>query len=179
MSICKRCGANNGTGKFCENCGAMLETPAASTAPQIQQPVIEQPVMYSQPQYSAMPPAYNGPFVSNQYMPRPAGGVMAGNIILIVTSVTCCSPLGFISLILGIIGVVKAEKISKSRSVEEEAENRKTAMSLMIAGYVIMVLGFILLFVSLYVLPHFFRDTYESIYEYFESVMETASFRIR
>lgn len=185
MPTCKFCGAETGESKFCQNCGAKVEETTPVMQPQFQQPIVEQP-QFQQPMMQQPIQQPYGQYQPSYYTPKGAGGLLAGNIILIVLgAVCCCFIYPLIWLVLGIIGTVYAAKVKNSHSAEEEAHNRKVARIMMLIGYGVLIVCVILLIAGMISEYGSFGDavdaleeTWDSIYESVSESMENA-FRIR
>ena len=127
---CPKCGAQNMDGvTFCGNCGARMEShiSQAPETPQQNSPnndgaVNQQPLQQSQQQpyqqqpqqpYGGQPGGYTytnpsgGP--SNGGMVAPKNYMTESIIVTVISFLCCCSP---ISVVLGIIAIVKANNVN-------------------------------------------------------------------
>ena len=136
---CPKCGAQNIDGvTFCGNCGAVMKHPTpppTESAPQTnppefasgqsqeqpfnQPPPYEQTPPYGQSQPYGQPPPYGqtpGAYSTHLGSPFTGGMIPPKNymtesiIATIITTLCCCSP---ISLILGIIAIIKANNVDQ------------------------------------------------------------------
>ena len=124
--ICQKCGAQNMDGvTFCGSCGAQLAS-RVSFAPEA--------------------PIQN---VQNNMMLPPKNWMTEAVIATIVTFVCCCSP---ISVILGIIAIVKANNVNSEfarGNFEEANRNAQSAKNLTMWAAIVAVI-FYVLFAILY-----------------------------
>ena len=129
MALCPNCGASNTDGsKFCMYCGGAMPAdaaPAAQPAPAQETQPAPQPAPVAAPvQQTVAQPVQPQPQPQQQYQPQPApvivnqyntpqdktdGCAVAGFVVSLV-SLLCCGFTSFISLILSIIGLVRAGK---------------------------------------------------------------------
>ncbi|MDR2147788.1 MAG: CD225/dispanin family protein [Tannerella sp.] len=148
--ICSKCGANNIEGQtFCGSCGNPLESGISTP---------------SEPQdnYQTAEKTYNAD-VSNAYTAPPGGPSNGGmvkpksylteSIIVTVVSILCCGSL--VSLILGIIAILKASKVDNdfnTGNVSEAIQNSESAKKLTLWAAIIavvwVIIGTILWFVG-------------------------------
>jgi len=130
---CPKCGAQNMDGvSFCGSCGAQLaqRSPFPTEEPrqnvsyqQAQQP---QPPLYGVPQGNAgYQSSYAGGFPNNTPIP-PKNWMTESIIVTIVSFICCCSP---ISLILGIIAIVKANNVNTQFNMGNYNEANQNAES--------------------------------------------------
>lgn len=173
---CSKCGAQNMDGvTFCGNCGAQMEShiPQTPETPpqnmsnegghnqppqQPQQPIQQQPT-YSgggqqggnnQGMYSA---PSGGP--SNGGMVVPKNYMVEAIVVTVVSFLCCCSP---ISIILGIIAIVKANNVNpefERGNLNEAISNADAAKKLTlwaaiiaVAFYVIYIIAYFLFFAA-------------------------------
>ena len=148
--ICPRCGAQNMEGvTFCGSCGAQMtsQTPPSQVESQsaqqqpYQQPQPQQPHYENQTNVSAM----NGTLT-------PPKNYMTEAIIVTVVSFLCCS--SFISVILGIIAIIKANNVNTEFSkgnVVEANKNADAAKKLTLWAAIIAVIFVILIFLLVFV----------------------------
>ena len=97
MAICKNCGADLPDDvKFCTSCGQPLET--------------QQTFENTAPNYQQTP--YTQPISNDTYVPQKTNGLaIAGFVVSLVSLVLCCCGIGaIVSLVLSIVGYVKASK---------------------------------------------------------------------
>ena len=118
--ICPKCGAQNMDGvSFCGSCGAQMlsYTPITPEQPQQnanysqqpQQQFQQQPPQYQQPQQS---PSYSAGSVGNSnYDAFPPKNYQTEAIVVTIISFLCCCG-SLISVILGIIAIVKANNVN-------------------------------------------------------------------
>jgi len=111
--ICPKCGAQNMDGvTFCGSCGAQIQSYTPNTTVEPQQNV------YNQVQQQ--PPSYGNQTNTGSYVTPPVNPVNHGLIppknymteaiiVTLVTFLCCCS---LISLILGIIAIIKANSVN-------------------------------------------------------------------
>jgi ABC-type multidrug transport system permease subunit len=147
--ICPKCGAQNMDGvTFCGSCGAQLESHNPSTPEEPQQKYNQPPVQ--QPQYQQQQ-AYSGG-QSNAGM-TPPKNYMTEAIIVTIISFLCCSSI--ISLILGIIAIVKANNVNMEflkGNYDVAGKNANTAKTLTIWAAIVAVIQFILIVILIFVL---------------------------
>ena len=109
--ICPKCGAQNMDGvTFCGSCGTQLQsyTPVTPEEPR-QSAYYNQQQQYQQPQ---QPPSFSGSPVGNSnYDAFPPKNYLTEAIIVTIISLLCCCG-SFISVILGIIAIVKANNVN-------------------------------------------------------------------
>lgn len=163
MAICKYCGNETGGTPFCQNCGAKVDAEPVYQQPV---PVMNQPV-YQQPMQMPTAPTF--------YTPGGAGGLLAGNIImLILSAVTCCTIFTLVSLALSIVGVVFAAKVKNSRDAEQESSYRRFSLIMLILAIVTFVLVMTLLVIGIYQEYGGFEGFKEAIESVWESAWEEA-----
>ena len=163
--ICPKCGAQNMDGvTFCGSCGAQMASFTPPSTPVVPQEAVNysQPQSNQQPQYQQQQPDYGGQPVGNvnpNMFTSPLGGTSNGGmvppknylteaIIVTVMSVVCCS--SFISLILGIIAIIKANNVNTEfarGNFSEALKNADAAKKLTIWAAIIAVIMFIFLIV--------------------------------
>ena len=154
--ICPKCGAQNMDGvTFCGSCGAQL-TSFTPPAPVVSQPAdnYNQQQPYQQPQQ----PQPQQPYYGSQMNVGVTGGAltppknyMTEAIIVTVVSFLCCSSL--ISLILGIIAIVKANNVNTEfakGNFTEANRNAVAAKKLTIWAAVVAVLFVILIVILIF-----------------------------
>ena len=149
---CSKCGAQNIDGvTFCGNCGAKME----SIPPQIPEPTQNQQQSYDARQMGSgsgnESNAYTAPAgPSNGGMVPPKNYMVEAVIVTIVSFVCCCcSP---ISIILGIIAIVKANSVNSEYergNISEAFSSADTAKKLTIWAAIISVI-FALIIMVLY-----------------------------
>lgn len=165
--FCNQCGTKLEEGtSFCSSCGARLSDQPAAAEP-VQENEWQQPANDGWQQPEA--PVQQQPY----YAQQPAGDApkdyMTVNIILTVVSVlTCCNCLSWVSLITSIIGIV-ASSNTKSANLAGDynlaAEKSKTAKAMWIASAII--LGVSILF-SILAFAGFSGDLSSYLYDIFE-----------
>jgi len=133
MAFCQHCGSRVADGaKFCENCGATMDTTAAQPAqpaqPTYAQPTYAQPVYNQQQGYNTYTPNYYNQPVT----PISTTGLMAWSII---TLLLCTIP--------GIVAIVKTTQINKAVTVEQQDAAVKAAKTWCIVGTVLGILAVI------------------------------------
>ena len=139
--ICKSCGANlRDDARFCEHCGAKVESSAQAGQPSYSQP-------YADPSQS------QGNSYNNAVQNAPAQGsgindYLVGNIILSVLALLCCAcP----SLVTGIIGIVFSSLVKSALSAgkyDEAAQKAKTAKVLFFVTLGLVLLALVLSIIS-------------------------------
>lgn len=168
--ICSKCGAQNMDGvTFCGNCGSHMqpqEPPQSSEAPsqqavqsqspqsteapsqQVVQSQATQQTYQQQPPYGGGQPG--GGYTSGAYTTPPGGPSNGGMvppknyltesiIVTVVSFLCCCSP---VSIILGIIAIVKANNVNQDferGNITEAVNNSEAAKKLTIWAAVIAV----------------------------------------
>ncbi|MBP5418141.1 MAG: hypothetical protein J6Y58_11535 [Clostridiales bacterium] len=170
MANCKYCGHETGSKMFCEYCGAKVDkapTPPTPPTPPVP-PVPPTPPVMPQPQFQ--PASYQQPILNQMpmqqayYTPHKTGGLLAGNIVVLVLScIFFCSIFPLVSIPLSIIGIVFSVKAGNSRSVQEENASRMVAMIMLIIGAILLVLG-IMVFIGVV------EDRYGGFEEFFDEV---------
>ena len=161
--ICPKCGAQNMDGvTFCGSCGAQMASFTPPSTPEEPQQAVSQPQSYQQPQYQQPQPTYGGQpagYVNPNQFTAPAGGIPNGGlvppknyqteaIIVTVMSVLCCSSL--ISLVLGILAIIKANNVTTEfakGNIIEANRNADAAKKLTIWAAIIAVLMFIIMII--------------------------------
>jgi uncharacterized membrane protein YvbJ len=135
--ICSKCGVNNLEGQtFCGSCGSPLRN--SSSQPQDNYQKEER-----QPYKADVTNSYNAPVgasPSNGGLVKPKS-YQTEAIIVTVVSTLCCGSL--ISLILGIIAIIKASKVDSEfamGNVHEAVQNSESAKKLTIWAAVIAVI---------------------------------------
>ena len=145
--ICPKCGAQNMDGvTFCGSCGAQLESHNPSSPVEPQQNYNQPPVQQYQQQQ-----AYSGG-QSNAGM-APPKNYMTEAIIVTIVSFLCCSSI--ISLILGIIAIVKANNVNMEflkGNYDVAGKNAKTAKTLTVWAAVVAVIQVVLVTILIVVL---------------------------
>ncbi len=147
MPACKYCGQETGGSMFCQNCGAKVD--AQPTVPQQVpvQPVMD-PMQMIQP---SIQQPYQNPMQPSYYTPRGAGGLLAGNIIVLVLSVIFfCGFFPLIAIPLSIIGIVFSVKAGRAKSPQEEKSNKTIALVMLIIGIFFLILGIIAFVATVY-----------------------------
>lgn len=165
MATCKYCGNETGGGQFCQNCGAKVEVEPVAPQPM---PMYQQPV-YQQPMQAPVPtqPSF--------YTPGGAGGLLAGNIIMLVISVlTCCLVYTLAALALSIVGIVFAAKVKNAQSIEQEKSYRKVALIMILVSIAIVILAVVLFVVGVYEKYGGFEGFWEEIESIWESAQDAA-----
>ena len=167
---CPKCGVQNIDGvTFCGSCGSQM----IYTAPQYQSNTDQ--VTYSQHQ-SQQPYGnqYGSPVggPSNGGMIMPKSYMVESIIITIFSTICCCSP---ISIILGIIAIVKASNVESefnSGNINKAIQNADSAKKLTIwALFIIVITPIISFLVSLLLFGSFaaMMENYQQIFEEFNS----------
>ena len=115
--ICPKCGAQNIDGvTFCGNCGSVMKQPTP-TAPNYQQS--PQGTASNRP-FNQQPPSGNATNASySTYIGGPLSGGMIppknymteAIVVTVISALCCCSP---VSLILGIIAIIKANEVNQT-----------------------------------------------------------------
>jgi uncharacterized membrane protein YvbJ len=157
--ICSKCGAGNLEGQtFCGSCGSPLEN-STSTLFQSQDSYQEEENPYKADETNSI----SAP--SNSGLVRPKS-YQTEAIIVTIVSTLCCGSL--VSLILGIIAIVKASKVDSEfamGNVHESIQNSKSAKKLTIWAAVIAVIWSIIVIILYFVLfffvsskPEFFNS---------------------
>ena len=150
MPTCKYCGNETGGSQFCQNCGAKVDA----------EPVAPQPM-----------PVYQQPF----YTPGGAGGLLAGNIIMLVISViTCCLVYTLAALVMSIIGIVFAAKVKNAQNAEQERSYRKVALIMLLVSVAVEILAIILFVVGVYQKYGGFEGFFEELESIWESAQDAA-----
>jgi hypothetical protein len=163
--ICSKCGANNIEGQtFCGSCGSPLESGISIPAE-------------PQDNYQKAEKTYNAD-VTNAYTTPPGGPSNGGmvkpksylteSIIVTVISAFCCCMMNPISLVLGIIGIVKANKVDSSfntGNASEAIQNAEAAKKLVLWAVIIGVAGAILYAILNFWLFRGSSAYYEEIFE--------------
>lgn len=166
MSICKYCGNETGGSAFCQNCGAKVEEPLAP------QPV-PQPVPMMDQQIPQQVP-YSSPTQPSFYTPGGAGGLMAGNILVLIFSVICCCLIVTLaSIAVSIIGIVYASKVKRALNEREEKSFRRVSLIMLLVGIGIIVLGIALLIIGIFNEYGSFDAFIDAIKESYESWSES------
>lgn len=159
---CSKCGAQNMEGvSFCGNCGAQMESvPQTPETPQ--QPIANEGGYNPSSQSSGQQPPTTGNGGQGGYNPStmystPAGGPSNGGmvtpknymveaiVVTVISFLCCCSP---ISVILGIIAIVKANNVNpefEKGNLNEAISNADAAKKLTIWAAVITVVFTIVL----------------------------------
>ena len=152
---CSKCGSQNIDGvTFCGSCGAQMEShipqPQYPPPPPYQQ---QPPQQYHQQQtygagqqggYNTQSSAASGYIPSSGGMVPPKNYMVESIIVTVLSLICCCSP---ISLILGIIAIVKAGNVStefERGNINEAISNADSAKKLVIWAAIIMVVFYIL-----------------------------------
>ena len=160
MAKCKYCSEETGGSLFCQNCGAKVDQ--IQEAPPIAPQIAPQPVYPQQMQMPVQQPYYT---------PKGAGGLLAGNIIVLVLScIFFCGLTPIISIALSIIGIVFSVKAGHAKSLQESNSNRTVAIIMLILGIVFLVIGIILVNIVVY-------QNYGGWGGYFDEIMENAKNR--
>jgi Interferon-induced transmembrane protein. len=172
--ICSKCGAQNIDGvTFCGSCGATMKSPVPPPMPETpqQNPWNEggsnqQPPPYGQqqqpPPYGQQQQSYGQqqPYNTGQsQIPYNGGMVMPKDymtesiVVTVITLLCCCSP---ISVILGIIAIIKANSVKTefergdmNAAISNSESAKKLTMWAVIIAVIYIVLGFILYFAFL------------------------------
>jgi uncharacterized membrane protein YvbJ len=138
---CPKCGAQNmDRATFCGNCGARIEhQPQSSETPHQS--------YYNEALYNQQSSPYQQPYAT-----PPAGGSYNGGmvppknylteaiIVTVISALCCCSP---ISIILGIIAIVKANNVNsdfESGNMNEAIRNSDSAKNLTLWAAIIAVI---------------------------------------
>ncbi len=157
MRYCNNCGENiTEEAKFCPTCGTNLAD--SKQAVDYKPPVTETPIQdntkATTPQAPVNPENSNyipyNPYNSNFYqqpeIEKSSGKINVGMLVWsIINTLSCCTPLGIISLIFTIIA-------TSASSAAEEKSKVKTALILNIIGtasFFIIIVLYIVLFVLL------------------------------
>ena len=160
MPTCKYCGNETGGSQFCQNCGAKVDA----------EPVAPQPMpVYQQPMQAPVPtqPSF--------YTPGGAGGLLAGNIIMLVISViTCCLVYTLAALVMSIIGIVFAAKVKNAQNAEQERSYRKVALIMLLVSVAVEILAIILFVVGVYQKYGGFEGFFEELESIWESAQDAA-----
>jgi Interferon-induced transmembrane protein. len=156
---CSKCGAQNIDGvTFCGSCGSPMRSfiPPTPETPQQNQPNEEvtfqpqQPPQYQQQQsygsqsqgnYNSQGSSYSasGGIPYNGGMIPPKNYMTESIIVTVISTLCCCSP---ISIILGIIAIIKANNVNSEferGNINEAFSNSETAKKLVIWALVITV----------------------------------------
>jgi hypothetical protein len=140
---CPKCGTQNRDGvSFCGSCGAQIAyqaPPQSSQAPP--------PNYYGDPPYNQQPSQpFNAPFNRGPYggsaIP-PKDYLTESIIVTIISFLCCCSP---VSIILGIIAIVKANNVKSEferGNVNEAVDNADTAKKLTMWAAILSVVFYI------------------------------------
>ena len=151
--ICSKCGAQNIDGvTFCGSCGATMVThvpPPPPETPQQNFQNVESSNQQQQPYGQQQP--YN---TGQSQIPYNGGMVMPKDYMtesIVVTAITllcCCSP---ISVILGIIAIIKANGVKSefergdiNAAINNSESAKKLAMWAAIVAVIYIIIGFIL-----------------------------------
>ncbi|HBY32807.1 MAG TPA: hypothetical protein DEG74_03475 [Clostridiales bacterium] len=160
MATCKYCGNETGGSQFCQNCGAKVEA----------EPVVPQPAQFQQGYYQ-QPMQVPVPTQPSFYTPGGAGGLLAGNIIMLVISVlTCCLVYTIPALVMSIIGIVFAAKVKNAQNADQEKSYRKVALIMLLVSIVVEILAIVLFVVGVYAK----YGGFEGFFDELESVLESA-----
>ena len=157
---CPKCGTQNMDGvTFCGSCGAQiasLNPPSPvehqQSADYSQQQPYQQPPTQQQPPNSGWQPAVSpsGGYAAN-VVSAPPKNYMTEAIIVTVVSFLCCSSL--ISLILGIIAIVKANNVNTEfakGNIDEANKNADAAKKLTLWAAIIAVVFIIFVFILIF-----------------------------
>ena len=170
MATCKYCGNETGGTPFCQNCGAKVDAELV-----VPQPV---PVM-NQPAYQPMPmqaPVASTPYF---YTPGGAGGLLAGNIIMLILSViTCCLVFTLIALALSIVGIVFAAKVKNAQNAEQEKSYRRVALIMLLISIAVLVFSIVIFVIGVYQQYGGWDGFWEAIESVWESAQEEAKSRL-
>jgi hypothetical protein len=155
---------------FCGSCGAQMEFPISQTPETPQQNFPDDGVTTQQPsqqqsyQQQAQPP--DQPYGGGQpggYNTTPSGGPSSGGmvppknymtesiVVTVISFLCCCSP---ISVILGIIAIIKANNVNSEferRNINEAISNADSAKKLTIWAAVIAVAFYIIIMIFYFV----------------------------
>ncbi|MDR1524329.1 MAG: CD225/dispanin family protein [Tannerella sp.] len=142
---CPKCGAQNmDRATFCGNCGARIEYPEAPRQSYYNEASYNQPSSQTyQPPYASHP---TGDPYSGGMIP-PKNYLTEAIIVTIISVLCCCSP---ISIVLGIIAIVKANNVNsefESGNRNEAIRNADAAKNLTIWAAVVAVVCYVALFI--------------------------------
>lgn len=135
--ICSKCGAQNMDGvTFCGSCGTRMETPSQTQEnPQAPSSVGGQQPVRTQPMSSA--PLNGGMVMPKDYM-------IESIIVTIISFLCCCSP---VSVILGIIAIIKANNVKtefECGNLSEAITHSESAKKLTIWAVIVAVVWYII-----------------------------------
>ena len=147
--ICPKCGANNLEGQtFCGSCGSPLSSGTST--------YVEQPQNNYQKEERTPPTNVSNTYTapaggpSNGGMIRPRSYLTESIIVTVISTLCCCNP---ISLVLGIIAIVKASKVDTDfniGNVSEAIQNAESAKKLTLwAGIIAVVIAILYAIASL------------------------------
>ena len=139
MAKCKYCGEETGGTMFCQYCGAKTDPqPIPAPVPEPQQMPVTQQTSYQQPVLNPMMQT------ASNNTPRGAGGLLAGNIVVLVLScIFFCGLVPIISIVLSIIGIVFAAKVKNAKTPQQEGSFRTVAIIMLILGIIFLIIGII------------------------------------
>ena len=156
--ICSKCGAQNIDGvTFCGSCGATMKSPVPPPPPtQTPQHNFQSEGSYQQPPPYGQQQTYNTGQANSGYgsssYASPLGGPSNGGMVMpkdymvesivvtVITFICCCSP---ISIVLGIIAIIKANNVKtefERGNINEAISNSESAKKLTIWAGIIAVI---------------------------------------
>ncbi|MBP5418142.1 MAG: hypothetical protein J6Y58_11540 [Clostridiales bacterium] len=164
MPTCKYCGNETGGSQFCQNCGAKVEA----------EPVVPQPIPVMQQSYQE-PMQAPVPTQPSFYTPGGAGGLLAGNIIMLIISVlTCCLVFTLASLAMSIVGIVFAAKVKNAANADQEKSYRRIALIMILVSIAVVIFAIFIFVVGVYREYGGFEGFFEELESVWESAMDEA-----
>ncbi len=145
MAICNFCGQESGGTKYCQNCGANLDSnPMNQTSVPMMNSTIPQPTFTMPQDLNAMNQPCNQP--QPTYMPGSCADLQKKiTIVLVISIFLICTMFGLVSVVLSANALAMCGKIKQAKSQEEEEKYRDTATNcLKIASGVLVASVFII-----------------------------------
>ena len=170
---CSKCGAQNIDGvTFCGSCGTQMES--HFQPPQTPQMPPQQNMPYQPPQYQQQQPYNNGGVTVgdplNGGMVPPKNYMIESILVTLLSFTCCCSP---ISLILGIIAIIKANNVNTEfacGNMNEAISNSDSAKKLTLWAVIIAVISCILFWISYFSFLATILSEYGSLEELLNSM---------
>lgn len=152
--ICPKCGAQNMDGvTFCGSCGAQLASFTPPVTPEESQQSVnysqQQPSYGSQPNVDAFTTPLGGP--ANGGLVPPKNYMTESILVTVISLLCCCSP---ISIVLGIIAIIKANNVNAEFSkgnIFEANSNADSAKKLALWAAIVAVITVILFYIAYFV----------------------------
>ena len=160
---CSKCGSQNIDGvTFCGSCGAQMESHIPQTQPQYQQyqqqtpppppPQYQQQQTYGAGQqgggYNTQSGATSGYIPLNGGMIPPKNYMVESIIVTVIFFLCCCSP---ISVILGIIAMVKANKVNDEfarGNTDQAISCSESAKKLSLWAVIAAIIYFVIIYIA-------------------------------